>query len=222
MGVVTMTQKRLRPHLAFSLMLAVLFLGCTRPESRTPIECEQLREVSLRLLPLSELDREMLAQWVKEHYQVDEVRRIASAGGVEEVSWKQPGKDYLARFRNDTFEFIGVTWAPLQPTIDEILECFGPPDLYEASYRQDVEAMRFYMAFWYLREGVIVSTSRFRKENKPPPITGDMTMTGLVLVPPGTAAEMVRYYPVEVRPAVLKSLQPWPGTVERIVVDSGR
>ncbi len=52
---------------------------------------------------------------------------------------------------------IDVRWEEVQPSADRVLECFGEPGLYQATYKQDVEAKQLAVQFWYPSQGLIVT-----------------------------------------------------------------
>jgi hypothetical protein len=146
------------------------------------------------------------------------------------------GIRYTADFREGTLVRVDVYWkqidkAALEPTSAGIVRCFGAPDLYQASYLTYIEAKIFDLGLWYPDKGVVVSGVHFGKHwvdwsgRPPPPFDEKVTMTYMTIVAPGTTEEMIkRVYTYgdrdDVREKVLKTLRPWPGAWEKIVVDT--
>jgi hypothetical protein len=113
----------------------------------------------------------------------------------------------------------------LEPTLDEILACFGPPDLYQSQYFADHPYMVFDLSLLYLDKGISVTAMRFLEDLEPPVVNGDVIMTDMTITAPGTAKEVIKYlyrpwFEEDEYDEMLKDWKPWPGSWEGIVVDT--
>ena len=206
-----------------------------------PVECTQIKENELQALlgsgPVSTLAAK---QWLHNSpFKEAEITAVDYYDGRKTAQWYTDKARYGVNFRDDFLTRVYVDWelgewGDLEPSSDEILACFGSPDLYQASYSMDLSGELVDFSLWYLEKGIVVSSRIPYKgmivsdiiPNKwrQPVIDGNVRMTGMAIVVPNSAEAMVRnVYPYaeendEFRAEVLETLYPWPGSWGEVVV----
>ncbi|HYN89305.1 MAG TPA: hypothetical protein VER55_12275, partial [Ardenticatenaceae bacterium] len=120
---------------------------------------------------------------------------------------------------------IVVEWGSQQPTGNQILECFGPPESYSATHRLGASRWYFELDLVYSYEGLVVTLYRATGGPQPPAFDGNAPMTYLSVVRPGSAEAVLRdAYSSQAETLVqpkVTALKPWPDTWEEIVVEVG-
>ena len=218
------------------LVLLPSLLSCN--VSKAPIGCTQIQEETLRSLDFGRMTLTDFQLWFNSSPFREGKLEIIDylEESKKSATWMYKDIKYMADFRGGTLVRIDVAWArmgkvTLEPTSAGIINCFGPPDLYQASYLTHVDAKIFDLGLWYLNKGVVIKGSHHGKHwvdwpGRPPPLFDEkVTMTYMIIVAPGTAEEMIKSVYTygdrdDVREKVLKTLRSWPGAWEKIMVDT--
>ena len=135
------------------------------------------------------------------------------------------GSGHFARFREDQrLSRITVEWENPKPSLTQVIDCLGVPDLYAAYYEPVAEARSLELALWYVERGLIVQNSSIHYRERTPDVSPRRRLEHLIVVPPGDLEEMVRNaYRGGDDPGAqaytLCLLRPWPGSVEEIEVE---
>jgi hypothetical protein len=223
-----MINRRLIWHLLTALMF--VSVSCAEPWPPLPdgdplqsrgVKCDFFAEYEeLHAIPYGELDAEQTIAWFSTAH--DLPKRAFAPNGPTDLQWLKGRERYYANFKEGLLSNIRVKWAKPSPRGDDVLHCFGQPDLYEATIWLEADARGFGLELWYLSEGLVFSTSPvFSQTHKlPPPISGNIGMGDMIVVRPGTAEEIMRQRITygEYSPKWLEYLMPWPGGWEEIEV----
>ncbi len=221
---------------------SLLIMGCSSEEtdetitkiyadeSHNIVTCAQIQEDALSSLKFGEQHFEDVYQWAQDEFLLDE-QNISTQeydGNIRRLDWEQNEIIYWAYFQNDILTRIFKNWKfgqqiGLEPIGDEIIDCLGVPDFYEASYGVDHHNMSFFLTLWYLKKGVIVQAYHVVGNNEPvPTINRNIIMTEMVTVAPGDEQQMVKnmllFSSNEAHLERLKNLKPWPGSWSNIKV----
>lgn len=211
------------------ILIIILLLWWPSFWGRKPVSCSEIEEPVLRTLVSKKATSNEVLTWLNEAYQLKEPNVIVHKGkfmdGSTGITWERGKSRYSARFYNDSLiriheEWNTGWWNKLEPTGKEILDCFGPPDLYYAKYRI-AQQYALSLDLWYLEKGIVVRTTHFDPNKKEPIIDEDIIMRNIHFLAPGSAEKMNRdiapegwaEYPVD----VLKS---WPGSWEAIAINN--
>jgi hypothetical protein len=211
--------------LALGILSSLLILYSFQ---RKPVTCSEIQENEIRtMLASGPINLEKAKEWLhNSEFDGVEVGGINDGNGQRSAGWTKDSIGYNIKFRNDIAVNVGVYWklgrrVALEPTGAEILTCFGPPDWYRAVYLMNPDGRHVELSLWYLEKGIIVGSSPIYFKSQPPTFSDQVIMSGMSLLPPhSTAQKMIENtgYPIDIREEVLKSLQPWPGAWQKIVV----
>lgn len=206
-----------------------------------PVECAQIKESELRaLLGSGPVSTSAAKQWLHNSpFKGVHISETDYGDGTKGAQWYTEKARYRGDFRDDFLTRVYVDWEldewdDLEPSGDEILACFGSPDLYRASYSMDLSGELVDFSLWYLEKGIVVSSripykgvivaDRIPNEWRQPIIDGNVRMTGMTIVSPNSVEGMIRnVYPYaeendEFRAEVLETLHSWPGSWGEVVV----
>ena len=133
---------------------------------------------------------------------------------------------YGARFDDgQQLRKISVEWGFPKPTLSQIVECPGVPDSYTAFYNLQGEVDFLSLALFYPESGIAVRHFAPSWTTESPKIHPDMRMERFVVVPAGTAAQVItemyrigNEVPIHIRSVCL--LKPWPGSIEALEIAS--
>jgi hypothetical protein len=144
--------------------------------------------------------------------------------------WKKSGKEYRSQFMPSGRRKITIAWISSKPTLDRVIQCFGAPELYQASLEPTEYGDALLFSIWYPKQGWVVGTARLERAAKPPQIRGDLIMDDIVVTVPGSDAQALlqgaypqlfepQYWPDKVD-QVLQSLRAWPDSIDNVMVDA--
>jgi hypothetical protein len=214
--------------LTFGLTL-LLQLGCS--PHRTPVACSQIQENELRtLLRAGPVTLTEALEWLHaSSFKNAEITSANFSSAKKEGRWgKENGPWYSADFRNDTLLRVDIKWESfnhiaLEPIGDEIISCFGTPDFYHSYLGGDGKSVT--LSLWYPKKGTVVFSRPLDSKDKSLVIDGNIIMSGMTLVAPGTIETTVsnvdRYgFSTDDPTAILESLKSWPDTWDKIVIDN--
>ena len=133
---------------------------------------------------------------------------------------------YSAYFRaNRQLTKVTATWGNPQPAFGQVLDCLGPPEYYQAFYRQEPEARSLNLGLWYLEKGFVVGGNSIHYLAPPPEaLMPGFRMDYFIVIAPGTPEQMVpNVYTVGDDPRVrehgLCRLRPWPGSIDTMEIE---
>lgn len=126
---------------------------------------------------------------------------------------------YNAMFRNGVVTKVYLFFDNNRgPRMQQVLDCLGKPAKYLAVYKPDIEN-QFQLSLWYPDRGMVALSTKFGGA-RPPSVTGDTQVSALSFQRPGSIEEMIAAEFGYVHQDLLQSLKPWPGSLDRIVVDN--
>lgn len=160
-------------------------------------------------------------QWVLSTYELDST---AVVEGERDLRWNIENGEVYADFRNGALKGATIRWTQA-PSLQRVLDCLGSPDYYEAAIKPD-HRPRFDFTLWYLREGLMVYSASYGKADVDAIDMNDKRpMETLFVTAPGSLEEVVRSVymyesTVELPNSLTNTIRPWPGNLNRIVVDN--
>ncbi len=207
------------------LIVLSIATACSPPVSPPKItvrSCDWLIESDLQALHYGEMATEDGIAWLQDQYGITEVQlEDAYPEGAKRFRWLAHGKEYLAIFFHDRLVRVDVFWNEPLPTGDNVLDCFGQPAFYTATFGQDIEARVLKLGIWYPEQGMNVVTSLYTDSETPPAVDGDIGFRGMSLSKPGNTMEELldnMVYTDLQQSTVLSSLQTWPNSWEVIEI----
>lgn len=156
---------------------------------------------------------------------------LKTSGEIHRTRWRSStvigiGGVYEASFRDGLLRKINVRWGSLsRPSLSQIIDCLGSPDHYIAFYHMSIEAPLLSLALLYTDSGTVVHHLAPSMSAELSRIHPDMRMSRFVVVPPGTAEQMITdmYSYGSVDPDHVHSvclIKPWPGSIEAMEIAS--
>jgi len=188
---------------------------------RNPIPCDEIREDALRTLPFGAATMPEVGEWVITTYQVDETSVMEQQN---QLSWNLPNRSFTARFEDDILRRVIVYWS-MGPTVEEIIDCLGTPEYYEATIKRDIRP-RFDFVLWYPSQGLVAGSSHFRRGSMTAEdVSKDYRMDRFIVTKPGALENVVAIVYGgssidEVPDELISTIKPWPGSLDQIVVDN--
>ena len=136
------------------------------------------------------------------------------------------GGHYQAWFQSDQkLAKIRVEWGYPKPTLAQVIDCLGPPEHYIAFFENGPHGIYLSLALLYPDIGIVVRHFDIVWRYEPLKIHPNKRMGFFVVVPPGTAEQVVTEMysygnedPYHVRSVCL--LKPWPGSIEDMEIAS--
>jgi hypothetical protein len=195
----------------------MFMLASCSASTQTNMKCEDVLHPALSSVSFNELESGKVEGWINSHFPgADLLRNDATdfAWGFDTKGFAahlDPTSRYIAQYLTD-FSTGDSEPAEQQPTVADILRCFGEPDLYAL---QDIpaEVPQIGFSMWYLDRGLIFQTTESKGFI---PKRYDLTsrLNGPFLaVPPGSAEEMTANWlttdPAAIA-ALMAELKPWP------------
>lgn len=131
------------------------------------------------------------------------------------VYWDTPFKAYAVAY-NDVFNYATTRPKAFRPTLDEIFQCVGTPEYYEAAYTFDGISYWYYAVLWYPQIGFIASHESYPMEPKTPEEANRLGASDqysrFIYIKPGdieTITQQVFDYPIPNPQAHLDNMKPW-------------
>jgi hypothetical protein len=215
--------------LLFALVSCFAVIACSLPNQ--PRGCDETIPEVIAPSLFEELTQDAAVQWARDNLEVSisdattmDIQTEEGLEGKDFVGGRN-GTMYTFRFLENELQSVLLYWERSAPAADRFIECFGTPDLYQATYHERHEDRWIYLELWYLDEGMRVSGRYFLRGNQPPSVDGTALLDAVTLVPPGTAEEMLASSMVgsqmneEDRARFIGPLNPWPGSWEDAEVD---
>jgi hypothetical protein len=222
-----MSDDVLHVHKMMGLALMLVLASCTSMRPQV-LDCDELSASALR----SQIDRstssEQLRAWVSDAYdlQVSDIRaEVFKPGEAESIEWQKDGITYLGWIEGARLTDVTISYGAPRPPADRFVACLGSPERYSASYRQMVEGNQLGLDLLFAAQGSLVYGAKFTnvEETQPPAINGNFLVTGLRMVKPGSAVQVLgEIYGGPSSGAIegaLNESKPWPGQWKSIVVD---
>lgn len=206
-----------------SVLMALMSLLSACAPLQSPIVCEEIREDTLRDLSFGVATMPEVRQWALTTFHLDDTNLIEGPG-PDEIKWSFPNRTISARFQKDVLKRV-IIYRVKGPKLQEVLDCLGAPEYYEAAIKPDIEP-RFDFTLWYPAQGVVVNTSSFgRASATARDVTKDRRARIINITGTGTLKDMVKtvysYPSVEDIPdELMRTIKPWPGSLDQIVVDN--
>jgi|GEM_PF-3043774 len=204
-------------YIVLALLLMGLISGEIIPQKKKPVPCPQINEINL----FSISTPNEMEMWLENNTRLTGDDILAdSVAGTNTLTWQENGSTYYAYFDDNKIKSIHIHWKALEPTLNDVLDCLGTPDLYyaEFSYRRTGE---LHLSLWYLDEGFLVTSTDFGRQKVSVVIDENVIMTSIYFV--ATPFDSVEEMNEGLKPAVylhypLDVLKPWPDNLEDIVV----
>ena len=191
------------------------------PWSAAPADCSRIKEDHLSAMPVDSPSVPAIKDWVKSTYSISDtaVSLVTQSDGSDEIDWNQAGRTYNAFRTGNDIRRVRVYWNQPRPHLSAVLECLGKPESYQAGYfLAPVASLAVYL--WYPAQGLVVSGGYYGALKG---VKGDLEMSALTFVRPRTTQEilpLIHPSPGSWPPFTdMKSLKPWPGKPEDMVVE---
>ncbi len=211
--------------LALIVMLALASCTAVQP---TTLDCDQLTGGPLRAQIGKAMPSEQLRKWASDtfHLPISGIRaEVLSPGILETVEWQRDGITFRSTIEGGKLVDVRVSYGARQPPADRLIACLGTPERYRASYEQMVEGNQLGLDLLFASEGGLAYGGKvMRIEQKQPPLLdGTFPISGLTMVEPGTADQVLREIWGEqsngTYEQMLRTSKPWPGEWKSIVID---
>lgn len=216
---------RFRYAILLTLLLCGIAVGCGSNSSDSRVDCRQLVENDKPdPSDFDEVQVDNALQWIKNRYGGTGIESYETQIGTV-FAWGAGKQKYIAEFKKNEMLRITVQKGGTGLIGNELINCLGVPELYNASYTEATEAPIFYLELWYPRQGVFVSTHCIKTNPFtpcPPTISGSLEWKDVIFVRPDTLDRVIEsvvpYARKETRDEILGSLKPWPGSWEAISI----
>ncbi|MFC1465068.1 MAG: hypothetical protein ACFLMY_09485 [Candidatus Brachytrichaceae bacterium NZ_4S206] len=187
------------------LSLALILAGSCSFAPRQAVDCNDILETPLLSVPFDTLNRETGSVWIKSNYH--NADHYAVDGGPT-FGWRRNGKEYLAVFEPER-KIITVSLSP-EPVIEEVIQCFGQPDLYNVMSMPGAEGDGTRLSLWYLSRGVVFHYTGFNLKRRTR-YDRLSSLNEVAIMKPGSIFDMARQiYSAEAAAYVSGSAKTWP------------
>jgi hypothetical protein len=218
-----------------SILVMITLLVACDPPARALTDCNEILELPLRSLLVGTLTKAEAKAWLRSQLPAD----VPIEPGDSSIAWSVDRNDFVMRFDGqgklsrivknhsrvprleDALPFAKHPNGGA-PMLQDVLRCFGAPDAYEA-VRGMHEFSYFALNLWYPKLGLAYSHNPFAGV---PPSLAELGMHTLAIYAPAQSAQALieREWSVQTKTETDKRmlthhLKPWPGSLERIVVD---
>ncbi|MBA3532738.1 MAG: hypothetical protein H0T73_12510 [Ardenticatenales bacterium] len=216
----------------YLLAILLLLMACNSVAQGEQLECQQIMEEEIHSLDFEAMNQANLLQWIQTTYSLPEssitIANFDSSDITKGVSWNSEDKGYFAAFHENALKQAGIRWTSHPPTGEDIVRCYGPPDLYGAYFYEVPAGRIFEIELWYPTKGLVVNQTILTQSSEIPEISGKIAVTSMTITRSGSAEEVLNdaYYSrsEEIRQDTLHTLMPWPsdwGKIE-VVTDLSR
>ena len=210
------------------LILITTLLGCRSLAVRQAPRCDLLagEEQFLRRLDFAPMDREGLHAWVSSTFAVPQSairgRRISGEPhSIIAADWSSEGNDYSATI-DERLRSVKIRFDASHPRVQDVLDCFGPPDFYRATYLEVLHTNDLYLELWYPGQGVVAQVRKavWLGQKVPPRLSGRDALDIITYTRSRDPAEMVTIAPILLLHSLDRyPLKPWPGSLEAIEIE---
>jgi hypothetical protein len=183
--------------------------------------------------PLEEVTSDTVEGWLQRNYRIDvsDTNRPFWEEDLADTSltWRtRQGRSYGLSLAEGKADAFSVVFIPPSPTADKFIECFGPPQLYEASLREINSSPWIRVELWYPDRGMIVETGLPPEVHTGLRMDGTMVIVRVLWLESEPLESMVEHYSDEgtfrsntVDTATkLQLLKPWPGSWQETTVEN--
>jgi hypothetical protein len=212
----------MRRYLYF--LLALLLMNCNGIGSSQQT-CDQIAGLTLRSFLFKQTTPEQLRSAIAQTYHLPaESVSAQSARGEWVFDWNQDGLFYTIETKGGIPSRASVVYEQRTPSADEVTKCLGAPSRYKAWYTRGVPGRELDIDILFANQGILATGAEFpnSNSNQPPPVGGNISLSGFAYVQPGSDEEVLRRVLnpelVNVDKAVQEDFKPWPGTWKDIVV----
>ena len=189
-----------------------------------PLACSDIVDERLLGNPAAELGFEEGVQWVHDTFSTEPT--IEDYGIRDDyyqymLRWQQNDLEYTMGYRQDYWDGFAVRWQQHPPTIQDIFRCVGEPAYYEAFYDQFPEALYSTLWLFYPERGLGFYHSGPKRLSR---FSETTPMELILYFEPGQLEEVVDrvFIGAESSENSKTSFNPWPGSLEEIVIDESR
>lgn len=192
------------------LLIPVALFGCNNAHPITPLTCDLIGDPKLFAAPLDSHDVSAMSKWVQDQYDITEndLHIPAYTTGAQAIEWSSTGRAYYALLVGGSY--IDMRWESIEPSLENVLQCFGPPAFYQSERTPTADGGYFYsLDVWYPVKGIVFSRSQ-----QSPSFSAATKIDKMRITKPDTMTNMLRaVYPAGSFPvySTLKSVKPWPG-----------
>lgn len=214
--------KRTAAFLAMVLIIGQIASACHGPltsPTGQPTTCEGLFEADLVGGSYGLMSDEEAQRWILERYGVL-ASTGADYGSYHSLYWRTGGKYYSMLLGNDKTS-LGMVWETGFPSVQQILDCLGDPEYYRA-YLDPTPGPTFtQLILLYPSQGLSFGATLFEPVEAFE-VTAPVKSVGYSKF--GSIEEMILASSI-IEPGseqfnrILASVKPWPGGLDRIVVD---
>ena len=209
-------------------LLTALAVACGPFASVSGPRCELLAgpNDALRELDWDAVDRSTLPAWITSTFGIEEDAldhdTPADDPNYRRTRWTIGRSQYQSGTIHDDLENIVVYFASSGPPAQEVIDCFGPPNYYRATYFRISRRSDLYVELWYPGEGMIaeILLAAPWSQDEPPHVDGQSPLNEIGYTrwtepqQMVTLAPFLRYNTLDAYP-----LKPWPGSFEAIEIE---
>jgi hypothetical protein len=177
-------------------------------------------DAPLKKLPFDDMNELLFQGWAAKQYDIptSEVGRGAIDSSQDVVTWEVNGKSYGALFVEDQLHDVEVRWASaVSPTIEQALECLGPPSSYSAFTLDAAHGPITELYLWYPDQGLFLDGGAPAGTA----IKANFPLYRLTVTQPRPIEEMIQLGTVggdALNALILRRVRPWPGSLENLEV----
>jgi hypothetical protein len=194
--------------LSFTVLLCMFPVACTKPDVPTA-DCSDILPAELSTVPFTDIEFNTLVAQIKGNPQA----KISDVNNErQQIVWSIDSQYYRV-YLNPPAHYFTAVYPSTGATISQVLDCFGPPDYYEARLFEFLgERRNERLTLWYLSKGIV-----FEVRNYGTFVSGEFSENSVVnsaitLTPPGTIDEMAVYVTGESAKVLFPSFLQWPST----------
>jgi len=155
-----MTREIARLWLLFSATF--ILCGCTQIRADSNTICNELIQLNLREFAETSPQRQVTLEWVSNEYQTDDINYFNSGtdSSYGNITWASRSKTYSFIYSDEDMRFISIRWKEQNPSLEQVLNCLGEPELYRVIFFQAIGGYQLDLEIWYPKSGTALTFSR--------------------------------------------------------------
>jgi hypothetical protein len=208
--------------LAMLLIIGQIASACHGPlisPTGQPTTCDELSEADLVGESMGVMSDEEAQRWIFERYGV-QASVGADYGSHHSLYWRTDGK-YYSMLLGDDRTSLGMVWETGFPTVQQVLDCLGEPEYYRAYLDPTPGPIFTQLILLYPSQGLSFGVTLFEPVEAFE-VTAPVKSVGYSKF--GSIEEVILASAI-IEPGseqfnrIFASVKPWPGSLDRIVVD---
>ncbi len=201
--------------LTFLLSMLMFLVDSCSLTPRKAVTCSEIVEPFLLSVPFDALEQETGAAWIKANFPSADLYDVNTGPAF---GWRQFGKEYLAVLGSDR-KIVTSSLSP-EPMIDEVIKCFGPPDLYSLSNLTAADGVGTRLSLWYPSRGLVFHYTGFNQK-RVTRYDQQSLLNSVDIMKPGSISDLARQIYAEARAVeIVASAKAWPTHFVSIDLDA--